>query len=284
MDILLPELPLKKIQELEAGDANLEEEEMEELILCGTSSRGITNDGEPKMGYSIQMSDSHLTQRPRLSSPTRKGGRGGQYGIPIACLSSFSPRDNRDNSIADPTSSLIQSVNCTNKQSLNMLQSMGQSINISDHNGLVAFWNSFSEHLYGYSSSEMLGLSALGPIIEERDFTEENEIISRSTSGECWTGQFHVRNKQGRRFQIIATHTPLYDDFGILVGLDCLGYDFHPFLEISPFSAGINLPSEAAYLSDIGIGPPKIGLTTTTGLPSQEKTLKDAIASNLTDL
>ncbi|KAI3876555.1 hypothetical protein MKW98_015938, partial [Papaver atlanticum] len=50
--------------------------------------------------------------------------------------------------------------------------------------------NPFSEHLYGYSASEMIGRSALGPIIEECDFTEAKEIIRRIASEECWTGQF----------------------------------------------------------------------------------------------
>ncbi|XP_026436587.1 uncharacterized protein LOC113334578 [Papaver somniferum] len=253
MDTPPAELPLKKIRELEAGDANLEEdeEEMEKLIVCGPGS-GIRND----CGPSNQMSESHSSypvQRTRLSSPTGKGGPGGQDGTLITCSSSFTARDD---SIFDLPSALLQSAICKNKQYLNILQSM-----------------------------EMLGRSSLGPIIEECDFTEAKEIIRRSASGECWTGQFPVRNKQGRRFHIIATHTPLYDDFGILVGVVCLGYDSQPFLEISPFSAGINLSPEAAYPSYIGIGSPKIGPTTTTGLLApQQKTLKDAIASNLTDL
>ncbi|KAI3876556.1 hypothetical protein MKW98_015939, partial [Papaver atlanticum] len=106
---------------------------MEKLIVCGTSS-GIRND----CGPSNQMSDSHSdpAQRPRLSSSTRNGGHEGQDGNLVACSSSFSPRDD---STPDPPSALIQSVIYKNNQSLNILQSLGQSIAILDHNGQIAF-------------------------------------------------------------------------------------------------------------------------------------------------
>ncbi|KAI3864941.1 hypothetical protein MKX03_032230, partial [Papaver bracteatum] len=108
--------------------------------------------------------------------------------------------------------------------------------------------NRAAKHPYGYSSSEALGRNILGFIVEERDFNEANEIVRRNTLGEIWTGQFPVRNKHGRRFQIIVTNTPLYDDSGTFVGIICLSCDSDLFQEVlTPVSFGTNPLKDDAY-------------------------------------
>lgn len=108
--------------------------------------------------------------------------------------------------------------------------------------------NRAAEHLYGYSASEALRRNILGFIVEERDFNEANEIVRRNSSGEIWTGLFPLRNKHGRRFQITATNTPLYDDSGTFVGIICLSCDSDLFREvIIPVSFGTNPSKDDAY-------------------------------------
>ncbi|KAI3945397.1 hypothetical protein MKW98_027344, partial [Papaver atlanticum] len=113
--------------------------------------------------------------------------------------------------------------------------------------------NPSAEHLYGYSPSEALGRSPLGLIIEECDFNEANEIIRRNSFGQIWTGNFPVMNKQGRRFQVYANLTPLYDDCGVFVGVICLTFDSQSFLETQTLFSGAYLSGETAYPCSSGL-------------------------------
>ncbi|XP_026459665.1 uncharacterized protein LOC113360367 [Papaver somniferum] len=223
----------KKIHQLEAGGGN-QENEMPKLTLSETSSPD-ENDCGPKLGYSTQISDSNQVGRSRLASPTRKVDSWGCSGTVVCTASS------REKNTADSPGR--ESVDLANIQSLNTLQSLGQSLHIFDRKGLVIYWNPMVEYLYGYSASEMLGRSP------------------------CWTGQFPVRNKQGRRFQVIATHTPLYDDYGTLVGIVCITCESQPFLEITSFSA-----------------PARSDLTTVNGVESQGKPWEVLTASEVLNL
>ncbi|KAI3987526.1 hypothetical protein MKX01_003212, partial [Papaver californicum] len=140
--------------------------------------------------------------------------------------------------------------------------------------------NPMAEYLYGYSASEMLGRSPFGRIIEECDFGIAKMIVRRNNFGQCWTGQFPVRNKQGRRFQVIATHTPLYDDYGTLVGILCLTCESQPFLEITSFSAPgkKDLSSDTPCFSYSGQTKSDL-ITTINGVESQAKLREVSTAS-----
>ncbi|KAI3968708.1 hypothetical protein MKX01_028858 [Papaver californicum] len=95
------------------------------------------------------------------------------------------------------------------KQFLNILQSMGQSVHIFDT----------TELLFGHSASEALGQDVCKLLAQSQDVDAANEIVERVLSGEDWTEQFPVRNKVGEPFCIIATSSALYDNNGSLVGI-----------------------------------------------------------------
>ncbi|KAI3842741.1 hypothetical protein MKW98_015408 [Papaver atlanticum] len=114
------------------------------------------------------------------------------------------------------------SINFTNEQFVNILQSMGQGLHIIDPEGLIVYWNRSSEQIFGYSASEDLGQNINGFIVEKQDLGAANEIIEKNSSGENWTGIFPSRNKQGQQFEVLVTTAPLYDDRGTLVGIICV--------------------------------------------------------------
>ncbi|KAI3871540.1 hypothetical protein MKW92_008662 [Papaver armeniacum] len=224
MDLSTTEQLLKKIQELEARDAQLKEE-MSKLVLSTTSSSCLGIDSGHKLDYSGRVSHLNSTEQSRLANPRGKGCGRGQFETMKMLNSGLASSKHRKSSTHDPLNPQIVSLSFTDKQYLNILQSIGQAVHIFDQNGLVIYWNRAAEYLYGYSASEALGRNILGFIVEERDFNEANEIVRRNSSGEIWTGQFPLRNKHGRRFQITATNTPLYDDSGTFVGIICLSCD-----------------------------------------------------------
>ncbi|KAI3994982.1 hypothetical protein MKX01_019796 [Papaver californicum] len=139
---------------------------------------------------------------------------------------------------------------------------MGQALHIVDLDGLIVYWDTAAEQIFGYSAPEALGQNINGLIIEERDFDAANEIIQRSASGKNWTGIFPIRNKQGRAFQALVTCSPLHDDSGTWVGLICLTLASESFQEtIVPTSPGTKPLKDDSYPSSSWLR--NSGLTTT---------------------
>ncbi|XP_026430285.1 uncharacterized protein LOC113326826 isoform X2 [Papaver somniferum] len=119
-----------------------------------------------------------------------------------------------------------------------LLQSMGQSMHISDTTGCIIYWNRMAELLFGHSASEALGQNVCELLVHFQDADEGNEIVERIIAGEDWTAQFPVRNKAGEAFCIIVTSTALYDDDGSLVGIICISGDADPFRDVFAPSSG----------------------------------------------
>ncbi|KAI3910073.1 hypothetical protein MKX01_042319 [Papaver californicum] len=206
-------------------DVSMAEQSLSKIQALETSSGDQTVSGS-KLNCIHKISISNSTDESRLITPKRKDcGMG--HGTTTESSSSSS-------SSHDP---MIM----TSKQYLNILQSMGQSVHIFDHNGLVIYWNQAAEHLYGYSASEVLGWHIKDIILEGCDADAENEIIRRNQLGENWTGLFPGRNKRGRLLHVLATNTPFYDDNGTFVGILCVSTDSQPFREnVLPISFSEN--------------------------------------------
>ncbi|KAI3886557.1 hypothetical protein MKW92_051957 [Papaver armeniacum] len=247
-DTPLQEQLLKKIQELEIIDANLREE-MATLTRCGASTGiGVGHDE---------------------TVPTWKNGSASSK--------------HKDRSMLDCLNHRSNNLNFTDKQSYNILQSMGQAVHIFDDKGLIIYWNRAAEDLYGYSASEAVGHSVLDLIVEKDAYEEGKEIIHRSAMGESWTGLFPVIDKQGRRFQIMASDTPFYDDCGTLVGIICVNCDSQLFHETQTTFTSRRKPSKKAAhdpSSSDQLSKSSTSLAT-TGLNSQQKPFQATTPSKL---
>ncbi|MCL7047330.1 hypothetical protein MKW94_017413 [Papaver nudicaule] len=273
---LLEEQLLKKIQELEFRDANLREE-MAKLTRCGASSGIGTVDFGIKIDCSNQ-SPLNSVQRPaRPTSSCREIGGDHDKTMPTWKAGSASSKD-KERSILDCLNPRGNNLSFTDKQSYNILQSMGQAIHIVDDKGLIIYWNRAAEDLYGYSASEAIGHYIVHLIAEEHVYEAGKEILHRSFMGESWTGMFPVINKQGRRFRVIVTNSPLYDDCGTLIGFISVTCDSKPFREtLTTFTSIRNPCTEDAYPSSSQ--PSKSG-----ALATEQKSFQVKIASKLFDL
>jgi len=138
--------------------------------------------------------------------------------------------------------------------------------------------NRSAENLYGYSAAEALGRCIVGLIIDAEDGAIAFDILSRSRTGESWTGQFPVRDKMGNRFLIIATTSRLYDDDGTVVGVIVVTSDARNFEQAKAPISDANEPEASRSLNQskntVAI---KLGL-------DPEQPLQNAIASKLTNL
>ncbi|CAI9765810.1 unnamed protein product [Fraxinus pennsylvanica] len=265
---------LKKLQELETGHAQLKQE-MSKLT---SSPQSTVHQNYKQRSHSIS------PQR----MPWRRAG-GGDGGL-VASFRHSSPLQ-RESSSKDVHSGSgcgagggggvgggPAAVKFTDKQYLNILQSMGQSVHILDLNGRIVYWNRSAENLYGYSASEALGKDILELLTDDRDFAVGRNILRRVMMGENWTGQFPVKHKRGERFSVIATDTPFYDDDGSLVGIICVSCDSRPFLEAN---AVISAPKPVETSSRFS--RPRLFASAKLGLDPQQP-LQAAISSKISNL
>ncbi|KAL3581980.1 hypothetical protein D5086_016312 [Populus alba] len=278
---------LKKIEELEAGHHHLQQE-VSKLKLSST-----TTDPKSTQQRSHSISPQRSGPRRRVSGgPTgssfeaawKKGSASSRHSSPLQkesrSLNSDNVRAGNSNGGREggDGNSGPSAVKFTDKQYLNILQSMGQSVHIFDVSGRIIYWNRTAENLYGYSAAEALGQDATGLLIDPRDYAVANGIIQRVSMGEKWTGKFPVKNKMAERFTVVATNTPLYDDDGALVGIICVSSDSRPFQEMEvALLDSRNLEAESSHRR------PKNTVMTKLGLDSQQP-LQAAVASKISNL
>ncbi|PHT33170.1 Serine/threonine-protein kinase CTR1 [Capsicum baccatum] len=259
---------LKKIKELEEGHAQLKQE-MSKLKIC----------------------DDHRTQRQRSHSISpqrpprvRSGGGfdGSMWKRGSASFRHSSPLQRESSSKCEGDGSSIggggpAAVKFTDRQYLNILQSMGQAVHIFDLNGQIIYWNRTAEKLYGYSAAEALGQDLIELLTDARDHDVANNIVHRVIRGESWTGQFPVINKQGDRFLVVATDTPFYDDDGTLLGVICISSDMRPFQESGLMSMGVKQLEADTRFRARTLASSKLGL-------DPQQPLQVAIASKISNL
>ncbi|XP_073101059.1 uncharacterized protein [Elaeis guineensis] len=272
---------LKKIQQLEAGHAQLKQE-MSKLMPREGGAGGVANSG----GGDRRRSHSVSPRRSDAPPPRRRSeGSGGPVGRPGSAALGNSSRLQRESREPGDTpkggrhGESPAGTGLSERQYLNILQSMGQSVHIFNLEGRIIYWNRSAEHLYGYPVSEAIGQDAIELLVDARDFNIASDIIQRITRGESWRGKFPVKNKFGERFLAIATNTPFYDDDGSLVGIICVSTDSRCFQEMASF------PSCTKPQSSVCSAPtwPRISLTSKGNSDSQQP-LQVAIASKITNL
>ncbi|KAL3508172.1 hypothetical protein ACH5RR_033554 [Cinchona calisaya] len=277
---------LKKIQELEEGHALLKQE-MSKLLISSTTDRKSERQQQQQRSHSI--SPQRSSGRRRLSSGSGGGGFDGgimaSWKKGSASFRHSSPLK-RESKSTDVYASGggggggggPAAVKFTDKQYLNILQSMGQSVHIFDLNGRIIYWNRSAENLYGYSAAEALGQDPVELLADAQDFAVADNIIERVGMGQSWTGQFPVKNKRGDRFVVVATNTPFYDDDGTLIGIICVSADSSPFQETKGGLSGAK-QTEASSSSS----RPRMIASAKLGLDPQQP-LQFSIASKISNL
>ncbi|NP_001182844.1 protein kinase domain superfamily protein [Zea mays] len=213
---------LKKIRELEVGQAQLKQE-MSKLI-PGAGERRRSQSVSPRRGVPVPPPP---PAKAKAGAPGRRlsgGFEGGQraWARGSASFPHSSPLQREGRAGAGDAST---SARLPERQYSRVLQSMGQSVHILDLDGRIIYWNQSAENLFGYPASEALGQDALMLLVDSHDHNAVNNIFQRISMGESWTGKFPVKNKQGHRFSAVATNTPFYDEDGSLMGFICVSSD-----------------------------------------------------------
>ncbi|XP_010024797.2 LOW QUALITY PROTEIN: dual specificity protein kinase splA [Eucalyptus grandis] len=269
---------LRKIEELEAGQANLKNE-MSRLRLSGGGPDPRPEHRARQRSHSVSPERSAARRRAGLAaraSGWKKGSATFTHSSPLQ-------RESRSRGAAEcgGAGSFVggtAKMNFTERQYLNILQSMGQAVHIFDLEGRIIYWNQTAENLYGYSAAEALGQDAIELLIDSRDFGIANKIVNQAMVGERWMGQIPVKNKMGERFSAVATNTPFYDDDGALVGIICVSSDSQPFQE-----PRVEMPEVRHSEAESSLSRLRNTATNKLGLDAQQP-LQVAIASKISNL
>jgi diguanylate cyclase (GGDEF)-like protein/PAS domain S-box-containing protein len=97
-----------------------------------------------------------------------------------------------------------------------LLDAAGQAIIAADPEGVVMYWNKAAEAMYGCSAADAIGRPT-HEVVAPGDSPEVREAIFEGLRrGESWSGDYWVKRRDGSRFPIDATDTPVLDEQGVL--------------------------------------------------------------------
>jgi diguanylate cyclase (GGDEF)-like protein/PAS domain S-box-containing protein len=114
-----------------------------------------------------------------------------------------------------------------------LLRAVGRSVIATDLHGIVQFWNTTAEELYGWTADEALGRNVVeltGPIDAEGHVAVVAERLSKGAS---WSGDVWLRRRDGSRFLASITNTPLFGEHGELIGVIGVSVDLTDRLELA---------------------------------------------------
>ncbi len=106
-----------------------------------------------------------------------------------------------------------------------ILNSVNQSVIATDLGGRVRFWNRGAETLYGWSRDEVLGRHILDITPAAGLAEQAAEIMSELRLGRTWSGEFCVRDRQGREFTVLVNNAPIHNQSGNLIGMIAISTD-----------------------------------------------------------
>ena len=102
-----------------------------------------------------------------------------------------------------------------------LLAAVEEAIVATDPDGAVMYWNGAAEHLFGWSPAEAIGstlthlVSAEAPAPDPAEPGNESETVPTCLfRGQSWSGDIAVRHRDGRRFPVTVTRTPVTNGYG----------------------------------------------------------------------
>jgi PAS domain S-box-containing protein len=108
---------------------------------------------------------------------------------------------------------------------VSVVRSSGDAIIGETPGGIITDWNAGAEHLYGYTSREMVGSSIFRLIPADRK--EENDLLlERVRRAEIVERVDTERiTKDGTRIQVSVSLSPVFDETGDIIGVSAIAHD-----------------------------------------------------------
>ncbi len=106
-----------------------------------------------------------------------------------------------------------------------MLDSVGQAVIATDNTGKINYWGKAAEKLYGWEAGEVLGKNIIDVTPMDTGKKEAEAIMDKLLQGKSWSGEFHVKRKDGTLFLAHVSDSPVLDKHGQLMGIIGISYD-----------------------------------------------------------
>lgn len=99
-----------------------------------------------------------------------------------------------------------------------LLDAVEQSIVATDLSGKIVYCNPYSEKLYGWKSSEVIGHDMMRLMIPELNMDEALKDHFRVLEGESWSREVYVKNQSGKIFPALVSASPVFNEKGEIKG------------------------------------------------------------------
>lgn len=106
-----------------------------------------------------------------------------------------------------------------------LLDAVGEAVIATQLDGTVLYWNEAAERLYGWSAGEVLGRTVDEITPADVSRSQAEEIMARLREGKSWSGEFTVKDRDGREFPVMVTDSPFLDEDGEVVGMIGTSFD-----------------------------------------------------------
>ncbi len=100
-----------------------------------------------------------------------------------------------------------------------LLETVGQAIVATDVAGVITYWNSAAEALYGWTAGEAVGRNIRSILRTEPFHPSSAETPTSLLNSGPLAGEYLARHRSGRMIPIVASSVPLQDERGAIIGV-----------------------------------------------------------------
>jgi PAS domain S-box-containing protein len=112
-----------------------------------------------------------------------------------------------------------------NRFKANLLRTIGQAAIGTDINGIVNYWNRAAEIIYGWSRDDAFGKNIDLLVPSEVNQDQKKEMSTLLETGKTWSGEYIVQKKDGSKFPVRVSKSPVYDESNDLTGIISISSD-----------------------------------------------------------
>lgn len=99
-----------------------------------------------------------------------------------------------------------------------LLDAVGQAVIAIDPAGEIIYWNQAATELYGWAAAEVIG-RRLDEVLVGADEDQIEAIMAALAERRPWSGESWIQGRDGPRFPVWVTDTPVFDANGELVAV-----------------------------------------------------------------
>jgi PAS domain S-box-containing protein len=106
-----------------------------------------------------------------------------------------------------------------------LLDAVGDAVIAIGTDNKIIFWNEAATRTYGWTPEEVIGHNSLEFVVPELPKTDVRKIQAQLLRGEIWSGEYLVGHRDGHKFPVHVTDSPLFGEEGNLIAIIGVSHD-----------------------------------------------------------